>query len=787
MEQSKANSTQIIKTNVADEIKQLIISPHGDYLAILTKHTVHVSLLPDSSHLTGPDRSPLRLKTYTLGPTTHVTTQSAIASALWHPLGVNGTCLVTVTEDAVVRVWELSTSDRWSFDRPTLVINLRKLADGTSLDQDFSASKLGASKSFSPDSIEMEVASACFGGRDSAGWSPMTLWVAMREGDVYALCPLLPEKWAPPPTLIPSLSVSIVAKVAMMDDDLDYSEGTKRLSQQQLAWMSDLDNQDPAIVEGPVGERSSDVYTRPQRPGRIPKLQGPFNFELAPDDSDNDLDTLLSDIFIIGSKIDADALMDGEDDELEFDGVDQEGLSVGVVCLLARSGRVSICLDIDGVEAQWLPIRKSKQFSFPEHSTPPSLLTYQVLDTLRAIEARESNWPMFSLDVASKYSFFITNWCNVTYISLSPWVFRLESELQNGPAPGIDFRLDLIAKGENFIRDRLISEDPVTSDSFVGLSACTSVRDPDLGYFLLTNSAHGPVSLTLATPEDSFNIQRLIAQSPDNEDSETQDQPLVLCPPRPVYELPPAFSMPSALPAFHENLKHSKNKRLLNEPIRLSPVTLTIFADAHKILSEETHRINGAAAELFRRCEKLQIDLREQIAKVNEVAHRIDQVIGDDNDVDESYIGGNQGIDERLDIATERQRDLAERIENIKKKVGRAVSRELSDREKVWFEEVGTLNHNIFKEEENERQERSSRKMELWRRFEEVKGLKDDILEQVGDIGGREETPAPEAPEDLGVPSEVRRKKVAQVMQLIERETALVEGVKGRLERLSLV
>ncbi|OBT59267.1 hypothetical protein VE04_00449 [Pseudogymnoascus sp. 24MN13] len=783
-----AEGYRIIKTTVADDIKQLVISPHGDYLAILTTHTVHISVLPDSSHLTGPDRSPLRLKTYTLGPTTHVTSQSAVKSALWHPLGVNGTCLVTVTEEAVVRIWELSTTDRWSFDRPALAIDLKKLADGTSLDQDFSASKFGSSKRFSPDSVEMEVASACFGGRGTGGWSPMTLWVAMREGDVYALCPLLPEKWAPPPTLIPSLSVAIVAKVAMMEDDFDYSEDTKRLSQQQLAWMSDLDNQEPVTVEGPVGEEPADVYTRPQKPGRVPKLQGPFILELAADDSDNDLDTLLSDIFVIGAKIDADALMDGEDAELDFDEVDQEGLSIGVICLASSSGRVSICLDVDGVEAQWLPIRKSKQLLFPQQTTPPSLLTYQVLDTLRSKENREDNWPMFSEDVASRYSFFVTNWSNVTFISLSAWVFRLESDLQNGPAAGIDFRLDLLAKGENFIRDRLISNNSQGDESLPALAACTSIRDPDLGYFLLTNSSHGPISLTLATPEDSFNMRRLITDSPSNEDSESPDQPLLLCPPRPVYEPPAAFTAPSNLPEWHDNLRQSKNKRLLHEPIRLSPATLTIFADAHKIMSEETHRINGAAAELFRRCEKLQVDLKEQIAKANEVANRIEQVIGDDNDVDDSYVGANQSIEDRIENAKDRQRELAERVENIKKKVGRSVVRELSDREKIWFEEISTLNKNILGAEEGKDSGLTGgRKMEFWRRFEEVKSLKEGIVEEVAKISEKEGSRAAEVTRDEGVPTDIRRGKVAQVMQLIERETALVEGVKGRLERLSLV
>jgi nucleoporin NUP82 len=364
----------------------LIISPQSNFLAILTTHTIHVAKLPESSHLTARETGPLKLKTFHLGPTIHVTSQPALASALWHPLGVNGSCLVTVTEDAIVRVWELSLADRWSFSDPTLSIDLKKLADGTTVDQDFTATN--GRQGFTPDSVEMEVASACFASRGSAGWSPMTLWVAMREGDVYALCPLLPGKWSPPPTLIPSLSVSIVSKVAVTEDD---PQADRLLAQQQLAWMADLDNQDPTIVESSPGDPDAEVYSRPNQPGKVPKLQGPFEFQLAPEESEEELDGLLSDIFVIGPKIDSQELMFGEEDDLEFDEADQEGLSIGIVCLLTSSGRLHISLDIEGVEAQWLPKSKSK---IPRRLlNDPTLLTFQVLDTLKSGEVWAGSWP----------------------------------------------------------------------------------------------------------------------------------------------------------------------------------------------------------------------------------------------------------------------------------------------------------------------------------------------------------------------------------------------------------
>lgn len=774
-EEDHAQGYRTIKTPVADDIRQLIISPNGTFLAILTTHTVHIAILPESSHLTAPDSGPMRLKTYTLGPTTHVTSQSAIASALWHPLGVNGTCLVTVTEDAVVRVWEIATADRWSFDRPTLAIDLKKLADGTSVDQDFGASVSGTNKGFSPDSFEMEVASACFAGRGSGGWSPMTLWIAMREGDVYALCPLLPEKWSPPPTLIPSLSVSIVAKVAAIEDDPAISQKSKLLAQQQLAWMSEIDVQEPTHIDGTIGEPSAEVYSRPNKPGRVPKLQGPFEFDLSPDETNDELDSLLTDIYVIGGKMNGEELMSGEEDELEMDDIDQEGLSIGVVCLLTSSGRLSVCLDLDGIEAQWLPKSKSRTLRFVEDPDPPSLLTFEVLDTTRDNEVWDGNWPMFSHDFNSRYSFFITDTSSITFISLS-WIFRLENEL-NGSAPGTDFRLDLLVKGHSTVRQRVYSDQNPDNRSSP-FAACSTIRDPDLGYFLLTSTATGPASVSFEAPEFDFDPVRR-SRSPTY-DSEPDQKPLVLCEPRPVYQPAPTFDETSALPSLLEKLRHSKYKRLLKEEVRLSPATLTLMTDAHKVLSEETHRLGTAAAELFRRCERLQIELRSQIRKANDVAKRVEAVTGDDFD-DGPAEGTNEMVERRIQAAKDKQKQITDRFEAMRKKVAKATSKELSDKERAWIDEVAILENKVLGT--GGRGSSNAQATEPWERYEELEHLKDELIGQVKGLG---EEDVSVSSSSVKVPSEIRKAKVAQIMTLLDRETALVEGAKSRLERLSL-
>lgn len=841
------------------------MSPQENYLAVVTSHTVHILLLPDSSHLTAPEAEPLKPKAWQLGPTIHVTSKSAIARALFHPLGVNGCTLVTVTEDADVRLWEFNSSDRWTFDSPTLSIDLKKLADGISLDQDFTACTAGTKPGFSPDAIEMQVASACFASQGSGGWSAMTLWVAMCEGDVYALCPLLPNKWAPPPTLITSLSVSIVSKVAAIEDDPEVSPRAKQLVQQQLDWMAELDTQNPTFSESSLpGEPAAEVFKRPTKPGAVPKLQGPFEIALTPQsEGDDDMDNELTDIFVIGEKLDTNDLVIGENSNFSIDNNDEinrEGLCLSVVCLLSASGQLRACLDTNGVEAQWLPPpRKMSSTSQPMSTEVDNedyeLLCFQTLSTLYQYEVVEESWPMFSPDVLSRYAFYVTHASSITYISLAPWVSRLATELDESgdstgeAAPGSDFRIELLTKGQNSERERLYAKE-LTHDN-APLAATTALRDPDLGYMLLSATPFEPVCVVLNPPEedlpvdetrflasaedDAFSTPTLArADSPSPTDErkpiEWREQP------RPLFMPPYAFEQPSALPQWLEQLRTSKHRLLVDKEVRLSPATLGLFTEVHRILAEETSRINKAAAELFRKAHSLQQELHTQIIKAKEIRDRVDEQAGLDNsDPGGERFTKNDRVEARLAAARTRQEKLAERLDVLRKKVARVGARPLSDKEKAFVQEVHTMHANIIGTLSADGNGESSSNTGTAtpsllssfvavspssntdsisitgkiktpkQRYDEVMALKDELLNQVneaqktvalsseaendgmGGVGmGESFSSSVSTYSNLRIPTDVRKAKLTQVRNLLERETALVEGVKARVERLSL-
>lgn len=337
-----------LRVSIPLPITRLTISPGGDYLAVSTSHTVHVVTLPDSSHLeSGNDDSPIKPKTFQVGPTAHVLEESPIATTLWHPLGYRGRCLVTITKAGVVRLWEVNRVDRSTFSEPTLSIDLVKLINAQKDQDDLGASTYGASKGFSPDSVELEVASACFGDFPEQegvhGWAPMTLWIATVIGNVYALCPVLPSRWqlVETPgafTFLQTLTSSININYTELSEDDRAPKEAVKTSEKQLSWLSDIIYEEPFVEALPNGD-SVKVFNRPSSTPAVPLLQGPFNTTPQVEDFE------LSDMIVYSLK----TFSDGSEEEAA------EGLPAAVVCLLTDTCKVHVCIDLDGIVGRWLP------------------------------------------------------------------------------------------------------------------------------------------------------------------------------------------------------------------------------------------------------------------------------------------------------------------------------------------------------------------------------------------------------------------------------------------------
>ena len=449
-------------------------------------------------------------------------------------------------------------------------------------------------------------------------------------------------------------------------------------------------------------------------------------------------------------------------------------------------------------------------------------MTLEALDTLRSSECLDLEWPTFTADVSSRYSFFITHSRGVFFFSLDPWVRRLEKELQSNEKVGAPFRMEIIRNGPGTLREKILSYDPERdTDSDPSVTACLVFQDSDLGYFLLTAVNGAAQAATLDQPDPE------ITPAPEDNGNDTYIPEMNLFtpgPPRKTYQPAKVLFEDSSLPTFINKHVPARHHRMFNQEIRLSSATLDLMTQAHRVLSNETNKLGLAAADLFRRCERLQDELRDQINRANEVAQRADQVTGKDlgHYLDSAKRKGHPSVEERFKKVRDRHQELTARYEALRKKFSRHGGNELSEKEKQWIAEVEKTKE-FIKSPATEDVENEEGASEAWRRFREAspkflsirfldrrltraqaQELAEDLIARAKESSQDAE---PTNDEDTHViPPDLRKAKTAQVMKLLEREyvnllvfaslvrivllmeprSALVEAAQARLERLNI-
>lgn len=785
-------------------IQQISISRDGSFVAVLTTHTCHVCILPPSESLDFSGQQSLKLKYFTVGETAHVRENSPLVSAIWHPLSPSGTGLVTITKDACVRLWELDQDNRISFSQPTVAVDLKKLANATSAKDDLGASKYGANKGYSADDVDMLVAGACFGGQgleEEDGWSSMTLWVAMTEGDVYALCPFLPTDFWAPTTLLPSLTTSVVAKATFLAYDGDASDAEKRISRQQEAWLQELDEQDPVC---PPGHYDFEVYSRPKKLSPIAKLQGPFQLSPEP------LDGEITDIHVIAPKVNQEDLFEDEDFE---DLAIGEGLSIGIVCLATSTNQVHVCLNVEGVEAEWLPAKRPRTFQL-EEAISHNLLLFETID-LATKGGSAATYPTFTTSPADRYELFTTQPSGIYSLSFRPWIAILEDELAaSGGSQGIGFRVDVILKSSTTLVEDITGD--VNEPLEHANAAIVVLDDADAEYIALTSVASRPLAAVLDKPSSATH-----GFEPDNP---FQSNPLLTPEARTPYIPSPVFFKASRLPAQIEEWRRASatgvDQGNIKGAVNFSPYTLQKITAAHQIVANETHDLNTAAADLFRRMERMLNEMKAQIDRVRDLSNRVNSVTGEDEFPQsqrpgdpELVRGGRNKIQKRVEQQREKTKEIQDRVERLRNKMRNVGGKEMSLKEKQFAEEVDRIQQTLLGKQQSNptgptgildmenssltaRTEEDEEQKSLEARFEDVQRVVKQLQAQAEQIQSEREKRDEEAAVADSRPTsratsitqgaDYRQRKMDHVWALLDRESALVDAVSARLEGLQM-
>ena len=364
-----------------------------------------------------------------------------------------------------------------------------------------------------------------------------------------------------------------------------------------------------------------------------------------------------------------------------------------------------------------------------EESLQSELVLLEALETLKSDDMTDSEWPTFTSDVHSRYSFFTTHSAGLFYFSLEPWLSGLERELQNDSTIGADFRLQVFAQGSGTLRERILHLDFQDIGRLEkSVAQCIVQQDSDLGYFLLTSSSGQPYAVALDSPTENATEIDIKSEF----DAEQEQKQITATLARSPYQPPETLWAVSTISDFIEDHVPNRHKRAVKEEIRLSPVTLEVMAEAHRVLSHETHQLGIAAADLFRRCERMLEDFRDQINRVNDTASQVDRMNDEDAD-DYQTSGSAQGtrakVEERLNAAWEKQQMILDRHETLRKKVARIGGKDISDKEKAWAAELDKLRQSLLEPErhndgddegEGVAKENGQSQRQPWRRFAEV-------------------------------------------------------------------
>lgn len=277
------------------DIRHLSINPTGKLLACVGDSQITLIVLPRSGYTKHVDRE-IVCRTVPIAPYYHSAhSDAAVSKVDWHPWGENGTSLLVLTEDGLLREYDVAKDT----EEPQQTASFLPLHHAAATQRSRSRSATPSLSSRNPDS-SVAPRSFCVSADDddattavsfslcvtnapqprstpfdqdadqawaeaaslSSGpsdWSPLTVFGLMRNGDVWALCPFLPKS-----ATVPSAYIHNLAKLASYHANASESEQTSHVDT-QLRYVNALLKQASKGSTHEPAERQGSVTPGPER------------------------------------------------------------------------------------------------------------------------------------------------------------------------------------------------------------------------------------------------------------------------------------------------------------------------------------------------------------------------------------------------------------------------------------------------------------------------------------------------------------------------------------------
>ncbi|KAK9451710.1 uncharacterized protein V1518DRAFT_409316 [Limtongia smithiae] len=718
------NSLRYYKTlsipDINFTIRKLQINDTGTYLAIVGDHEIVVCALPFASFSRRAEAR-LHVRHKFLGETV-LDENDFILKTLWHPLSKKDSCLMVLSSDNVLRMFDVS----FSYEEPDLSFDFSSVSS----EGDFSYG-ISASSSLEPVSM-------CF-GIAGHGLGQMALYVLMKDGDIYILNPFIPRQSAIDRDLI-----QLMLEWAAAEDKEASSPSVSKLERfirrRQFSWVADISVQSKDVTKSSTGitartNRYGELidlcaFERPSVDSQGVKLQGPVLLQPFP-----------KVLYKAGNTTDITSL---EVDDMTIFFVSYE------------SGRVNLYLEDTPVTALWEnPLYEAYVEATDGdsgHELPRMFLLESI--SLKSPQITDGeHWSYWFIQGALDDTFvLIGTETRIVEINVKAMTSALIDAFTSGKETSIKRFLD------KPIKSNIITLSDAKSSRILGQIL---LRDTISGTSLVTLSEdHVDVLLDegeASVLEDSLaavvtSAERVASPRRDGLQNLTTYQTLMT----PMDINLNALAMGSGIQNKLGRQKLSA-KFSFTEPLMVSEETLNFFGEVVELLSADIESVYKAGYKIHRRTIEQRAELRRQLLKLAEIQDRICKA-------------GHTEMTTNVAKAVDRQRLLADRASALQTRLIASQSLPLSDAERKWIQELQRVRGKL--QDSRGLTSRTKTDMEQSRKLMKM-------LTELAEKSPQE----PPATHEIALPG-VRSDKIDALKDMIESESKIISRTRQSLDKL---
>lgn len=633
------------------------MNPSGRLLAAVGTHELAIVILPRRGYMRQVGAR-IGVCAVRVGAFYHAQHgNAAIAECQWHPLGDGGSSLFVLTDDALLREYDV-VSD---VDEPQQSILCIKSSMASSRSATLSANDddqtcaVGFALGCGSDEARSSPSASHLWSTCAPNWLYLTVFVLMRNGDIWALCPVMPKR-----ALVSPAAIRAIAAYEDAQSHNEPSAGVQRLQRRYLvSLLRQLSSNEPDVLAAdlsashlapPPQEDEADAPVQVTAPGTVPNRiqpQGPLLLRPSPRELSDEDAPVSSDIAFVH-------LAPAEGAPAWLD----------VLCVTTRDGRVDVCLLLERIRPAWVQATQKAQ-------AQPTLAVYESVDlqlaeTRTSTDLNENNYVQLLPDPLYPDTFFVVHADGVDVLSMRPWTSGLLASMRTGDTLAISGAL-----AENAHSDvtHLVRSSPQTANE--GILGAVVVNEVYLSYFLCALTAGADIVAT------ELNLRT----ARDNVGSEGEAKPAEAAA-TPAYQslLAKNGAFEGAALVTAAGAARAPSAPAKGAELRATPQDLRAFGraaeDIHKRVRDVVHAANAVQA-------RLDVQLHEmtrQLQHLDSLRQRATQLCGDN--------GADPAVVARLASVQRQQQKTLQRVDSLLQRLMEGHQPQLSVYERRWFDEL---------------------------------------------------------------------------------------------------